>query len=73
VDIIPEARLNLAIHHLRRNEIQEAHNLMKETQPTVPHEYILKGVVHAALGQEMGSVGIFFNEKLNIIESHPLF
>uniref|UniRef100_A0A182T1G8 Tetratricopeptide repeat protein 26 n=1 Tax=Anopheles maculatus TaxID=74869 RepID=A0A182T1G8_9DIPT len=55
IDIVPEARLNLAIHHLRRGEIQEAHYLMKEVQPTVPQEYILKGVVHAALGQETGS------------------
>ncbi|XP_065084670.1 intraflagellar transport protein 56 [Ochlerotatus camptorhynchus] len=55
IDIVPEARLNLAIHHLRRGEIQEAHQLMKEVQPSVPQEYILKGVVHAALGQETGS------------------
>ncbi|XP_055604983.1 intraflagellar transport protein 56-like [Uranotaenia lowii] len=55
IDIVPEARLNLAIHHLRRHEIQEAHQLMKEVQPSVPQEYILKGVVHAALGQETGS------------------
>lgn len=55
VDIVPEARLNLAIHHLRRGEIQDAHNLMKDVQPSVPHEYILKGVVHAALGQQTGS------------------
>lgn len=56
IDIIPEARLNLAIHHLRRGEVVEAHQLMKDVQPTVPHEYILKGVVHAALGQQSGSV-----------------
>lgn len=61
IDIIPEARLNLAIHHLKRNEIHEAHQLMKEVQPTVPHEYILKGVVHAALGQELNSVTVYYS------------
>ncbi|XP_055382964.1 intraflagellar transport protein 56 [Condylostylus longicornis] len=55
LNIVPEARLNLAIFHLKRNNIQEAHSLMKQVEPTVPHEYILKGVVHAALGQQLGS------------------
>lgn len=54
LDIIPEARLNLAIHHLKRNEIQEAHQMIKDIQPKVPHEYILKGVVHASMYQETG-------------------
>ncbi|XP_055856294.1 intraflagellar transport protein 56 [Episyrphus balteatus] len=55
LNIVPEARLNLAIYYLRNGDVQEAHSLMKEIQPTVPHEYILKGVVHAALGQQLGS------------------
>ncbi|XP_034114900.2 LOW QUALITY PROTEIN: intraflagellar transport protein 56 [Drosophila sulfurigaster albostrigata] len=55
LNIVPEARLNLAIYHLKQGDIQEAHALMKELQPTSPHEYILKGVVHAALGQQLGS------------------
>ncbi|KAH8310790.1 hypothetical protein KR044_003026, partial [Drosophila immigrans] len=55
LNIVPEARLNLAIYYLKQGDIQEAHTLMKELQPTSPHEYILKGVVHAALGQQLGS------------------
>uniref|UniRef100_A0A0A1X1Y2 Tetratricopeptide repeat protein 26 n=1 Tax=Zeugodacus cucurbitae TaxID=28588 RepID=A0A0A1X1Y2_ZEUCU len=55
LNIVPEARLNLAIYHLKNGNVQEAHALIKELQPTVPHEYILKGVVHAALGQQIGS------------------
>lgn len=54
LDIVPEARLNLAIHHLKRNEIQEAHQMIKDIQPKVPHEYILKGVTHASMFQETG-------------------
>lgn len=58
VDIIPEARLNLAIHYLRANEINRAEELMKSVQPSIPSEYVLKGVVHSALGQKLQSVEI---------------
>ena len=67
VDIVPEARLNLAIHHLKRGEVTEAHQLMKEVQPAMPHEYILKGVVYAALGQQQGSVFSLFYISVSII------
>uniref|UniRef100_A0A8B9QY12 Intraflagellar transport protein 56 n=1 Tax=Anas platyrhynchos TaxID=8839 RepID=A0A8B9QY12_ANAPL len=53
VDVIPEARLNLVIYYLRQDDVQEAYNLIKDLEPTAPQEYILKGVVNAALGQEM--------------------
>lgn len=55
LDIIPEARLNLVIYHLRTDEVQEAYNLIKDLEPSVPREYILKGVVFAALGQKTSS------------------
>ncbi|CAL4138726.1 unnamed protein product, partial [Meganyctiphanes norvegica] len=55
VDVIPEARLNLVIYYLKQDEIHEAYNLLKDLEPTVPQEYILKGVVNAAIGQEQGS------------------
>ena len=32
--------------------------MIKDLEPTVPQEYILKGVVNAAMGQETGSVGV---------------
>ncbi|XP_035215358.1 intraflagellar transport protein 56-like [Stegodyphus dumicola] len=55
VDVFPEARLNLVIYHLKQENVQEAFNLIKDLEPAVPHEYILKGVVNAANGQEQGS------------------
>lgn len=55
LDVIPEARLNLVIYHLRTDEVLEAYNLIKDLEPAVPREYILKGVVVAALGQKTGS------------------
>ncbi|ENN77902.1 hypothetical protein YQE_05579, partial [Dendroctonus ponderosae] len=55
VDVVPEARLNLVIHHLRNGDLREAYEMLKDTQPAIPQEYILKGVVNAALGQEINS------------------
>lgn len=55
IDALPEARLNLVIFYLRQDDIQNAYELMKDVDPTTPQEYILKGVVNAALGQEQGS------------------
>uniref|UniRef100_A0A7S3GFC7 Intraflagellar transport protein 56 n=1 Tax=Palpitomonas bilix TaxID=652834 RepID=A0A7S3GFC7_9EUKA len=52
LDVIPEARLNLAIYYLRNDEVQDAFNLMKDLEPTTPQEYILKGVVNACIGQK---------------------
>ncbi|XP_045477389.1 intraflagellar transport protein 56 [Harmonia axyridis] len=55
VDIVPEARLNLVIYYLHKDDIKEAFDLIRDLQPAVPHEYILKGVVNAAVGQEINS------------------
>jgi len=55
LDIIPEAKLNLVIYHLRSGDAFEAYSLIKDVEPAVPREYILKGVVLAALGQKTGS------------------
>lgn len=55
VDSIPEARLNLVIYHLRHNNITEAYDLVKDIEPATPPEYIIKGVVHASIGQTAGS------------------
>lgn len=51
VDVVPEAKLNLVVCHLRNDEIEEAHELVKDMEPATPAQYILKGVVHAAMGQ----------------------
>ncbi|XP_013422209.1 intraflagellar transport protein 56 isoform X2 [Lingula anatina] len=55
IDVLPEARLNLVIYHLKQDDIGEAYNLIKNLEPTTPQEYILKGVVNAALGQDQGT------------------
>ena len=43
------------IYLLKQDDIAEAYSLIKDLEPTVPQEYILKGVVNAAIGQENGS------------------
>lgn len=55
VDIVPEARLNLAIYYLRGGDVTKAEELMENVQPAVSYEYVLKGAVHAVLGQQLGS------------------
>jgi len=65
IDVIPEARLNLVIYYLRQDDIQEAYNHFKDVSPTTPQEYILKGVVNAALGQEQG-----LNDHIKIAQQY---
>lgn len=59
VDVVSEAKLNLVVYYLRQDETKEAYELIKDMQPAVPQEYILKGVVNAAFGQDINSVSYF--------------
>jgi hypothetical protein len=36
VEVLPEARLNLIIHHLRNDELQQAFMLVKTLEPSTP-------------------------------------
>lgn len=42
LDVIQEARLNLAIYYLKNDEVAEAFKLVKEMDCIVPKEYIIK-------------------------------
>ncbi|XP_077462331.1 intraflagellar transport protein 56 [Stigmatopora argus] len=55
IDVIPEAKLNLVIYYLRQDDVQEAYNLIQDLVPATAEGYILKGVVNAALGQQLGT------------------
>lgn len=55
MDHIPEARLNLVIYHLRHDNVNEAYELIRDLEPTTPPEYIIKGVIHATIGQATAS------------------
>ncbi|ORZ36831.1 tetratricopeptide repeat protein 26 [Catenaria anguillulae PL171] len=55
VDVVPEARLNLALWHLRHDDMVAAYELMKDVDPASPAEYILKAIVFAVLGQAQES------------------
>ena len=52
IEVIPEARLNLVIFHLKNDDVNEAYNLIKDMECVLPKEYILKAVVHALVGQQ---------------------
>ncbi|XP_078035780.1 tetratricopeptide repeat domain 26 [Augochlora pura] len=66
VDVIPEARLNLVIYYLKQDDVREAYDLIKDLEPAVPQEYILKGIVNAVMGQET-------NSRDNIKTAHQYF
>ncbi|XP_069358834.1 intraflagellar transport protein 56 [Maniola hyperantus] len=54
VDVVPEARLNLAGYRLRHREPLEARELLEPLQPTSPLHYILRAVVAVRLYNETG-------------------
>lgn len=54
LSLVPEARLNLIVHHLKTGDVAAAHEVVKDLKPSVPVEYIVKAVVHAELGQATG-------------------
>lgn len=53
--VVPEARLNLVIYHLRNDQVNEAYELIKDLEPVTPQEYILKAVVNSCIGQQLDS------------------
>ncbi|XP_068632035.1 intraflagellar transport protein 56 [Battus philenor] len=54
VDIVPEARLNLASVRLRRGEALEARELLQPVEPSSPLHYILRAVVAVRLYNDTG-------------------
>lgn len=52
--VLPEARLNLVIYHLRQGNVNEGSELMSSVDPSAPSEYILKAIVNALQGQKNG-------------------
>ncbi|KAA6362005.1 MAG: putative intraflagellar transport protein 56, partial [Streblomastix strix] len=50
-ELIPEAKQNLTIFHLRNELTQDAYALMRDHQPATPLEYTLKGIVFTLIGQ----------------------
>ena len=57
VDVIPEARLNLVIYHLKNDEVEEAFQLMQNLEPTTP--------------QVWTDMNIFYEWKLLLIQYAP--
>lgn len=51
VNSLPEARFNLAVLYLRKNEPEEAYNIAQEIDPLDINESILKATISLAMGQ----------------------
>ncbi|KAL0216536.1 hypothetical protein P9112_008720 [Eukaryota sp. TZLM1-RC] len=58
---VPEAKLNLAVFYLKAGDYSEAYELLREYEPLRPYEFVLKGLICLAVGQETSS-----EEHLNI-------
>ncbi|KAL3317573.1 Intraflagellar transport protein 56 [Cichlidogyrus casuarinus] len=55
VSLIPEARLNLIIYHLKHDELEQAMEIAKDIEPYTPAEYVTKAVVLTCVGQKSKS------------------
>nr|CAB3267332.1 intraflagellar transport protein 56-like [Phallusia mammillata] len=58
VDVVAEARINLAIYHFQQDEYEEAYKLCQNLTPTGSPDYILKAAAFSAYGQEEGLVAV---------------
>ncbi|TMW62774.1 hypothetical protein Poli38472_005392 [Pythium oligandrum] len=55
VDRIPEAKMNLVLAHLQRHQYRQAFELVEDVEPVTPTEHIVKGVLHATIGEQTNS------------------
>jgi intraflagellar transport protein 56 len=51
LDVVPEARANLAVYHLRGGRLADAAALVEDMVPSCAAEHLLKAAVAASLGQ----------------------
>ena len=68
VNIIPEAKLNLAIYHLHNKDVELANEILEDLEPTTPQEFMLKAVTKACIGQYLGEM-----DEVSIEEAKSYF
>lgn len=51
----------------QKEETKEAFDLMQDVNPSLPAEYILKGIVYALIGQETNNVKIHTVNKIILL------
>lgn len=61
---VPEARLNLMLYHLKRDNVKDAMALCKDFEPTTPYEFLVKALTFLRFGQDYNS-----REHLKIAEN----
>ncbi|VDM41756.1 unnamed protein product [Toxocara canis] len=55
IGTLPEARLNLIVFHLRRDDIQAALSLVADLEPQIPQEFLLKAITYCIVGYQKHS------------------
>ncbi|KAK6036568.1 hypothetical protein COOONC_25927 [Cooperia oncophora] len=58
MDTLPEARVNLILYHLKREDIESAMTLCNDLEPQSTTEFLVKAVVFAYWGQQKESVSV---------------
>ncbi|CAI2343379.1 unnamed protein product [Caenorhabditis sp. 36 PRJEB53466] len=48
---VPEARLNLILYHLNKNNINDAFELANDLDPTTPYDFVVKALTYLIYGQ----------------------
>ncbi|PAV55565.1 hypothetical protein WR25_09922 [Diploscapter pachys] len=51
MDVMPEARVNLIIYHLKKGHIQDALKLCDDLEPQLPTEFLAKAITFTCWGQ----------------------
>ncbi|EGT55781.1 hypothetical protein CAEBREN_10651 [Caenorhabditis brenneri] len=52
---VPEARLNLILYHLNRDNLKDAMSLCRDFEPQTPYEFLVKALTCLRYGQENNS------------------
>ena len=60
----------LSFIFFQKDETKEAFDLMQDVNPSLPAEYILKGIVYALIGQETNNVKIHTVNKIILLYLH---
>lgn len=70
---IDEAPMNLALFYLQHREYQLAFELVEDMEPSTPSECIIKGILHAVIGEQTHSKEhVFLAEKYFHVSLHML-
>ncbi|DAZ96853.1 TPA: hypothetical protein N0F65_008284 [Lagenidium giganteum] len=73
LDVLAEAKINLAIGFLRQREYRQAFELVEDLEPEMPGELMVKAILHGVIGEQTGSKEhVFLAEKyFHVVGASP--